>query len=47
MNVSFEELINLVKSYNSDEVEFVKKAYCFAKEKHDGQFRQSGEPYIN
>ena len=46
MNVSFEELINLVKSYNPDEVEVVKKAYNFAKEKHDGQFRQSGEPYI-
>lgn len=47
MNITAEKLIELVKSYNPDEVEFVKKAYYFAKEKHDGQFRQSGEPYIN
>lgn len=46
MNVSFSDLINLVKTYNPEEIEIISKAYQFAEEKHSGQFRQSGEPYI-
>ena len=45
-NVTFEDLRNLIISYNFEELEIITKAYEFAKKKHDGQFRQSGEPYI-
>jgi len=29
-----------------DDIEFIKKAYEFAKNAHHGQYRKSGEPYI-
>lgn len=45
-NVTFEEFINFVKEYNPDEVERVTKAYEVAQRFHDGQYRDSGEPYI-
>lgn len=42
-----EKLINRVESVFSDEeVELVKKALDFACERHRGQFRVSGDPYI-
>ena len=41
-----DDLIKIVKSYNPDEVGKVRKAYEYAKSLHDGQYRQSGEPYI-
>ena len=31
---------------NEQDVELIKKAYFLAKEKHEGQMRKSGEPYI-
>jgi GTP pyrophosphokinase len=31
---------------NEKDVELIKKAYFLAKEKHEGQMRKSGEPYI-
>lgn len=34
---------NSAKNYD---VELIKKAYRFAKNSHEGQFRLSGEPYI-
>lgn len=45
---TIDDLINKVKVYNSKENELVKikEAYNFAKEKHAGQFRASGEEYI-
>ena len=45
-NLSIETLIEKVESYNPEEVENVKKAYEYAKQLHEGQMRQSGEPYI-
>jgi len=43
----FEQLIEKVKKYATEEdVNLIKKAYEFAKEYHDGQERNSGEPYI-
>ena len=45
-NICFEDLILLLKSYNQDEINKVTLAYNFAKEKHNDQVRQSGEPYI-
>ena len=41
------DLIDLVKSYNKEEVEFISKAYDYADNLHKGQYRQSGEPYIS
>jgi guanosine-3',5'-bis(diphosphate) 3'-pyrophosphohydrolase len=43
-----EELIIKVKEYlPSDDVLFIEKAYRFAAEAHEGQYRKSGEPYIH
>ena len=46
MNILIDDLLNLVKTYNEDEVEIVRSAYEYAKNLHNGQLRQSGEPYI-
>ena len=47
-NLTFLEIEEKVKMYidNEEQLEVIKKAYNFAKLKHDGQFRKSGEPYI-
>ena len=45
--VTFEDLIKCVSSYNEEEIEKVTKAYDFANKLHEGQYRQSGEPYIS
>ena len=40
-------LLKLVQTYNPGaDLEGLKKAYSFAEMAHDGQFRNSGEPYI-
>ena len=44
--LTIDDLLNLVKSYNPDEVEIIKRAYYYADNLHTGQKRQSGEPYI-
>lgn len=46
-NIKLEDLINQIKVYNPEEVEIITKAYNFADQLHDGQVRQSGEPYIS
>ena len=40
------ELLELVKKYNTEDIEIIKKAYAYAAELHEGQYWQSGEPYI-
>ena len=47
-DLTFLEIEEKVKTYidNEEQLEVIKKAYNFAKLKHDGQFRKSGEPYI-
>jgi len=47
-DISLEEIIASAKNYIEDESQLVviEKAYNFAKEKHEGQYRKSGEPYI-
>ena len=45
-SVSLNDLLELIKEYNPDALEIVKKAYDYANTLHDGQFRQSGEEYI-
>lgn len=47
-HVTIEEVLDKAKSYIDDEnqLEFIRKAYLFAKDKHEGQYRKSGESYI-
>ena len=45
-NITFDDLIELVKTYNEEGIDSIKKAYDFADYLHDGQKRESGEPYI-
>ena len=47
-DITYEEILEKIKSYieKEEQLEVIEKAYLFAKEKHDGQFRKSGEPYI-
>ena len=44
--ITYEDLLDVVRDYNPEEVDIIKKAYLYAKDLHEGQFRQSGEPYI-
>ncbi len=46
---SIDDLMDQVRTYINapQDLELIKKAYLFAKEKHEGQFRVSGEEYIN
>lgn len=45
---TIDDLITKASSYitNEEELSLIKKAYEYAKEKHEGQFRLSGEEYI-
>lgn len=48
MNEEIKNLLDIIgknaKNYNTEKIE---KAYLYAKEMHEGQFRESGEPYIS
>ena len=46
--VTYEDLENELRHYMHEKknLDFIKKAYLFSKEKHEGQLRKSGEPYI-
>ncbi|ARD47002.1 (p)ppGpp synthetase [Sporosarcina sp. P37] len=42
------DIYELVAKYmNEEHVDFIKRAFALAKKSHEGQFRSSGEPYIN
>lgn len=45
-NLTIDDLLLKIALYNSEEIEIIKKAYCYAEELHKGQKRQSGEEYI-
>ena len=45
--LTLNDLLNNVRIYNPNEVQEVERAYQYAKQLHDGQYRQSGEPYIS
>ena len=46
-NVTIEDLLNKLSYINDKkQIEDINKAYLFAKKKHAGQFRKSGEEYI-
>ena len=46
--ISFEDVLNEVHEYirSPESLALITKAYEFANEKHSGQYRKSGEPYI-
>lgn len=45
--MAIEALLEKARSYLSeDQLSFLNKAYLYAKEAHEGQFRRSGAPYI-
>ena len=44
--MTINDLLALIKEYNPDEVDIIRRAYEYALELHKGQYRQSGEPYI-
>lgn len=47
-NPLFPKLVELVKSYHpSPDLDALNRAYLFAEDKHRGQVRASGEPYLN
>lgn len=48
VGLKFDDLITRVKSYTKDDsdLKMIKKAYNYAKEKHFGVTRMTGEPYI-
>ncbi len=46
-NIVLDDLIKILKEYNPEEIEIVKRAYDYASDLHQGQYRQSGEPYIS
>ncbi len=46
MDITINKLLDKVKSYNPEEVAIIKKAYDYAYNLHNGQYRESGEPYI-
>ena len=44
---SIDQLIRRVQSYNPDvQTDLVRQAYAFSAKAHEGQIRQSGEPYL-
>ncbi len=47
-DITIDEILERVRAYINDEdqLSVIEKAYLFAKEKHEGQFRKTGEPYI-
>lgn len=47
--IPFQEILKHMSVYinSNDSINFVEKAYHYAIEKHDGQTRKSGEPYVN
>lgn len=44
--MTIDDLLRIVKDYNPEEVDIIRKAYEYASNFHKGQYRQSGEPYI-
>ena len=44
--ITFQDLLLKVLEYSPEDAEIVSKAYDYAATFHEGQMRQSGEPYI-
>ena len=46
-NITIDDLLRNLSEYNPEAISDVKKAYDYASYLHNGQVRQSGEPYIS
>ena len=46
-SITIDDLLRNLSEYNPDAISDVKKAYDYASYLHNGQVRQSGEPYIS
>ena len=46
-NITIDDLLRNLSEYNQEAISDVKKAYDYASYLHNGQVRQSGEPYIS
>ena len=46
--ITIDEVLDKIKKYitNLDDIKRIKNAYLFAKDKHKGQVRKTGEDYI-
>ena len=44
--ITIDDLMNNIKDYKKEDKDEILKAYQMAKNLHNGQYRQSGEPYI-
>lgn len=45
--MELQDLLNRIQSYTSDpDLDLITRAYEFAQKAHEGQFRESGEPYF-
>lgn len=48
IETNYDKLIDVLNTYlKEEEIEIVKKAYNYALKKHTGQYRKTGEDYIN
>ena len=45
--LTVQDLLDSVKTYNEESLISIEKAYYYAEQLHNGQYRQSGEPYIS
>lgn len=45
--ITIDDLLEMVKEYNQEDLCKIRKAYEMANDLHKGQMRQSGEPYIS
>ena len=45
-SITIIDLLDSLKDFTEEEKQVVQKAYEYAKSLHEGQVRQSGEPYI-
>ena len=45
---TYEDVENLFTQYihSKDDIDLIRRSFKYASEKHDGQFRKSGQPYI-
>ena len=44
--ITLNNLLEKINNYSTKDINQVKKAYEYAALSHEGQYRQSGEPYI-
>ena len=44
--ITLTKLLNKIKEYTNSDLSMVEKAYTYASDYHDGQYRESGDPYI-